>query len=238
MDMQQKEVISAISQYTDNSIKTSEIIEGFSYKVFNNLNDSQKEAIIQLVNDQDFTQAKALVKLEVEKITGFDNKNTMSKYKNTLAPKYYDESKTVKVKRKHFDKETGIDFRNETVSVSPKFSYELSEKEFKALKNKTGKYFTDGEEIHRTAKSLRNGIKNSVDKNLSRFNTSIILQVAKMLGLNTVTGTQKPIKEALFGKLEKLNEYYFSNNETLNDTHHKEWKKWYASMPTWIKATK
>tara|TARA_R110000824_G_scaffold144279_4_gene312174 strand:+ start:1143 stop:1862 length:720 start_codon:yes stop_codon:yes gene_type:complete len=236
--LNQKDVISAIGLYADNSIKTSEIIEGFSIKVFNNLDDSQKETIIQLVEDKDFTEAKALVKLEVNKITGFDNKNTIAKYKNTLASKYYDDSKTVVYKRKHFDKDTGIDFRNDTVSISSKFSYELSEKEFKALKNKSGKFLTDGEDIHGHAKLLRNNIKNSVDQNLSRFNVSIIMQVAKMLGLNTVTGTQKPIKEALFGKLDKVNDYYANNNDTLIPAENKEWKKWYASMPTWIKATK
>jgi hypothetical protein len=233
-----KEVISALSQYTDNDIKNSELIEGFSSKVFNNLDDNQKKSIIQLVDEKDFTEAKALVKLEVNKITGFDNKNTLAGYKNTIAPKYFDESKTVTYKRKHYDKETGIDFRNDTVSISSKFSYELSEKEFKSLKNKSGKFLTDGEAVHGHAKILRNGIKNSVDQNVSRFNTAIIMQVAKMLGLNTVTGTQKPLKEALFGKLDKVNDYYANNNETLSSDENKEWKKWYASMPTWIKATK
>ena len=169
--LNQKDVISAIGLYADNSIKTSEIIEGFSIKVFNNLDDSQKETIIQLVEDKDFTEAKALVKLEVNKITGFDNKNTIAKYKNTLASKYYDDSKTVVYKRKHFDKDTGIDFRNDTVSISSKFSYELSEKEFKALK-KSG-YYSKESKTKRENKRLSDLKESMIEKVTKDFNKKV-----------------------------------------------------------------
>ena len=232
------EVASVLSDYADGNINLSKIIKGFSAKVFNALDDSDKKAIIELVDNKDFTKAKAKVKIQVNKATGFDNKNTLGEYKRDIAPKYFDETKSITFNRKHFDKDTGVDFRKDTVLISSKMAYELSEQSYKSLKNKSGKYLTDGKDIHAEVKILRGNVKNDVDQCASRFTSSIVNQVGILLGINTVTGTQLPIKVALFGKLDKVNEYYFLNNQTLNDTHHKEWKTWYSAKPSWIKDTK
>lgn len=234
-----KVVASALSDFTDSSISTKKTIEAFASVVFSNLDDSDKKEIVELANAEKFSEAKIIIKGLVLKATDFDNKNTLGSTKRKIAPKYYNDDSSISIIRKHKDNDSGIDFSGEKVIVTQKMAYEISEKDFKALKNKTGKYLSDGVEIHAVYKLLRNKIKGDVDKVTSDFIARITKQVEILLGINTVTGTQQALKIALHGKLEKLNEYYFNNNGTLELSEstlcNKEWKAWISSAPKWIK---
>tara|TARA_R100000935_G_C2780174_1_gene141366 strand:- start:4 stop:723 length:720 start_codon:yes stop_codon:yes gene_type:complete len=233
-----KAVETALSDFTDSSISSKKTVESFATVVFNNLDDSDKKEIIRLADSAKFTEAKVIIKSLVLKVTDFENKNTLDSVKRSIAPKYYDENKTVNIIRKHKDNDSQIDFSGEKVSVTQKMAYEIPEKAFKALKNKTGKFLSDGVEIHSTYKLLRNKIKGDVDKVTSDFTARITKQVEILLGINTVIGTQLALPMALSGKLQKTNDYFYSNNENCSTTQNKEWESWIASMPSWIKATK
>ena len=222
------EVEKHLGDFADNSISSKKVVEAFSTKVFNNLDDADKKAIVKLADAQDFSNAKAIVKTQVNLATDFANKNTLSAYKRKMAPKYYDESKSVTIIRKHKDIDTKINFEGEKVSVTCQFAYEMPEKEFKSMKNKTGNYLSDGVVIHKQALVLRKEIQGSVDKLTSDFTARIIKQVEILLGINTVTGTQLPIKIALFGKLDKVNDYYFNNN--MKQEAQKKWTKMINKM--------
>tara|TARA_R110000737_G_C14411403_1_gene456033 strand:- start:46 stop:774 length:729 start_codon:yes stop_codon:yes gene_type:complete len=234
-----KVVASALSDFTDSSISTKKTIEAFASVVFSNLDDSDKKEIVELANAEKFSEAKVIIKSLVSQATDFNNKNTLGSFKRSIAPKYYDEKKSVTIIRKHKDNDSGIDYSGDKVIVTQKMAYEKAEVDFKALKNKTGKYLSDGVDIHAVYKLLRNKIKGDVDKVTSDFTARITKQVEILLGINTVTGTQQALKIALHGKLEKLNEYYFNNNETLETSEstlcNKEWKAWISSAPKWIK---
>tara|TARA_R100000935_G_scaffold14495_2_gene29012 strand:+ start:294 stop:1028 length:735 start_codon:yes stop_codon:yes gene_type:complete len=238
-----KEVEVSMSKFAEADKDVQDIINAMASSVFSNLTKAEVSDI-KVISDgtdevpADVTKAKILIKAGVRSILGFDNKNTLSSYKRSIASKYYDNKKTKVFIREHFDRDSGVDFRKDKVTIDSKFAYNLSDKAFKSMKNKTGVYLSDGKAIQSIVKIERERIATNCDAVVSRYIGKVTVAVEKLLGINTVTGTQLPIKLALNGKLEKLNDYYFNNNETLSDSNNKEWKIWIASMPTWIKATK
>jgi len=238
-----KEVALSIGNFADADNSVTEIIDAMALEVMASFSKSGVSEI-KVISDgtaevpADVSGAKILIKAGVRSILGFDIKNTISSYKKSIASKYYDDTKTKIFIREHFDKDSGVDFRKDKVTIDSKFSYNLSDKAFKSMKNKTGVYLSDGKAIQSIVKIERERIATNCDAVVSRYISRVTVAVEKLLGINTVTGTQLPIKLALNGKLGKINDYYFLNNETLNDVNNKEWKTWYASMPAWIKATK
>ena len=238
-----KEVELSIGNFADADKSGEAIINAMASSVFSNFSKAEVSDI-KVISDgtdevlADVTKAKTLIKAGVKSVTGFNNKNTLSSYKRSLASKYYDDTKTKVFIREHFDKDSGVDFRKDKVTIDSKFAYNLSDKAFKSMKNKTGVYLSDGKDIQAVVKIERERIATNCDQLVSRYIGKVTVAVEKLLGINTVTGTQLPIKLALNGKLDKVNDYYFNNNETLTDANNKEWKIWIASMPSWIKATK
>ena len=238
-----KEVALSLGNFADADKNVAEIINAMALEVMGNFSKSDISEIKVIADGTaevpaDISKAKTVIKANVRSVTGFDNKNTVSSYKRSIAFKYYDDANTKVINREHFDKDSGVDFRKDKVTIDSKFAYNLSDKAFKSMKNKTGVYLSDGKAIQSIVKIERERISTNCDQLVSRYIGKVTVAVEKLLGINTVTGTQLPIKLALNGKLDKINDYYYNNNETLTDTNHKEWKNWYASMPAWIKATK
>ena len=223
-----KDVAVALGSYAVADKKMSQVISDVALKVFDQLSNTAKTNINQLIKAGEITKAKDVTKTFVHATTGFDNKATVVAYKKSIAPKFYDDYKT----------EIFNGVEHSDIKVSAQFCYEMDKSILQGLKSEGGAYGKDGEALHALMKSLdyRAIMQNNVDTSLSRFTGSLTKAVLKLFGVVSVTGTVQPVPIALATKLDSVEAYFNTNFSKLTTAQVNEFRAWVKTKPNFLKS--